>query len=227
VNVHRVTALALVITVLLAGCSGIGSISETPAPTETSQATITPSATAIETTTPTQTATSTPTSTPTPYVATPPPTPKSTPTEEWTQPPTPKSPEDKLEDRFIEIKFINKEKASNGNGYTDFDVQVTANTFFSNVDPTPSEDGEPYLAVFINGQIVARDEVRLRKEGTFTLDIKPGALALFNSGTLNVRVSLYDDDHKHHDRYDTWTGTIRYVAPDNSSNSNSNSTNSS
>jgi hypothetical protein len=202
-------------------------MSETPAPTETVQTTTaqtTSSTATTETTTPTQTTTSTPTSTPTPFVATPRPTATQSPTpEEWTQPPTPKNPEDKLENRFIEIKFINKEKAPNGNGYTDFDVQVTADTFFSNVDPTPSVDGEPYIAVFINGQIVARDEVRLRKEGTFVLDIRPGALALFDSGTLNVRVSLYDDDHKHHDRYDTWTGTIQYVASDNNSNSDSNS----
>jgi hypothetical protein len=140
------------------------------------------------------------------------------PTEPWTKPATPKNPEDKLEDRISNVKFVNKEKASNGNGYTDFDIQVSANTMFSNVDPTPSEDGEPYIVVYLNNQIVARDEVRLRKEGTFTITIKPGALEQFDSGTLNVRVSLYDDDHKHDDRYDTWTGTIEYTASGNTSN---------
>jgi hypothetical protein len=94
---------------------------------------------------------------------------------------------------------------------------VNANTLFQNVDPTPSEDGEPYFYVEINGESVARDEVNLRQDGSFTIEIHPGALEQFDSGTLDVRVSLLDVDHKHDDRYDTWTGTIEYVASNNNS----------
>lgn len=82
-----------------------------------------------------------------------------------------------------------------------------------NVDPPEDEDGEPYFIVEINGQIVARtDIVPFRKEGSFTIPLKAAALNQFDSGPLNVRVSLFDEDHKYADLYDTWTGTIEYNA---------------
>lgn len=78
-----------------------------------------------------------------------------------------------------------------------------------NVDPPKDEDGEPYFIVETNGQIVARaDIVPFRKEGSFTVPLKAAALDQFNSGTLDVRVSLFDEDHIYADFYDTWTGTI-------------------
>jgi uncharacterized protein YceK len=209
VNVNRITALALVIAILLAGCTSVGPLSDTQSPTEATQPATTPSTTTTDTT-----------PTPTPYVATPPPTATSVPTETWTKPETPKSPEEKGQDRISNVKFVNKVEASNGNSYTNFDLQVSANTLFQNIDPTPSEDGEPYIYVEINGKAIVREELNLRKDGSFTIKIPPGALEQFDSGTLEVSVTLYDDDHKHDDRYGTWTGTIEYTATDDNSNTN-------
>jgi hypothetical protein len=237
VNVNRVTALALVIVIALAGCSSLGPMAGAPTPTETTQSTTTPSTTTSDTATTqstatdakqdanedaqTPTATATPTPTPTattttstPFVATPRPEATPVPTETWTKPETPKSPEDKGQDRINNVKFTNKKEASSGSGYTDFDIQVSADTYFSNIDPTPSEDGEPYIYVEINGQPIAREEVNLRRDGTFLIEIHPGALKQFDSGTLEVSVTLYDDDHKYHDNYGSWTGTIQYTSSD-------------
>lgn len=225
-NINRLTAVALIAAVALAGCSGMGPMggSSTPSPTEATQTTTSQATTTTNTTTtqstPEQTATATPTSTP--YVATPPTEPTPVPTETWTKPPTPKSPEDKGEDRISSVKFINKKEAPSGSGYTDFDVQVSANTMMQDIDPTPSKDGEPYFYVEINGEPIAREEVSFRTSGVFTIKIHPGALKQFDSGTLEVSVTLYDDDHKYHDEYGTWTGTIEYSASNTSSDSNSN-----
>ncbi|MFC6962096.1 hypothetical protein [Halocatena marina] len=204
-NGNRVIALALVITVLLAGCSSIDSLTGSSTPTEAES-------TATETETATATETSTPTATSTQVVKTPAPTATARPTGTWTEPATPKAPEDKNDNRIKSAKIINKKKASDGNGYTDFDVQVNANTLFDNIDPTPSVDGEPYIVVEINGEIVARDEVNLRKDGSFTIDVRPGALEQFDSGTLKVSATLYDEDHKHDDIYGTWSGTVEYTS---------------
>jgi hypothetical protein len=213
VNVNRVTALALVVAIALAGCSSLGPMAGNPSPTETTQTTTEPAATTSETTT-TQTSTATPTATPTstPFVATPRPEATPVPTETWTKPKTPKSPEDKGQDRINNVEFVNKEESSSGSGYTDFDIQVSADTYFSNIDPTPSVDGEPYFYVEINGEPIAREEVNLRRDGSFTINIHPGALKQFDSGTLEVSVILYDDDHKYDDNYGSWTGTIQYTA---------------
>lgn len=117
------------------------------------------------------------------------------------------------EDRINDAEFINTVKAQDGNGYMDFDLRIGANTWMKNVDPPKDEDGEPYFIVEINGQIVARtDIVPFRKEGSFTVPLKAAALDQFNSGALEVRVSLFDEDHTYADLYDTWTGTIEYSA---------------
>jgi predicted small lipoprotein YifL len=215
VNVNRVTALALVIVIALAGCSSLGPMAGAPTPTETTQSTTTSDTTTAQSTdTETQTATPTATATSTPFVATPRPDATPVPTETWTKPDTPKSPEDKGQDRISNVKFVNKEESSSGSGYTDFDIQVSADTYFSNIDPTPSEDGEPYIYVEINGEPIAREEVNLRQDGTFLIEIHPGALKQFDSGTLEVSVTLYDDDHKYDDNYGSWTGTIQYTSSD-------------
>lgn len=201
-NTQRLIAFALVIVVLISGCSSIGSLTgsdtESPSPTAT-------------TTEPTETATtpsSTPTPTPVVKTAPGPSTPAQP--ETWTKPETPRDPENKLGDRISGAEFINKEEASNGNGYTNFDVQVNADTSMEDVDPTPDVAGEPYFTVEINDQLVTRKDAYFREDGTFTLDVHPGALDQFDAGTLSVRVTLYDEDHEFDDRYDKWTGTIEY-----------------
>lgn len=207
-NANRVIALALVSLVLLSGCSSIDTLTGSSTPTEAGP-TGTPTTSDTAASTDTQTSTSTETSTP--IVQTPPPTATAVPTETWTKPATPKAPESKNDDRIKSGTFVNKE-SSNGSGYTNFDVQVNANTRMENVDPTPSVDGEPYFVVEINDKIVTRTDANFRSDGTFTLTVRPGALEQFDSGTLNVKVTLYDEDHKHDDIYGEWTGTIEYTA---------------
>lgn len=221
-NGNRVLALVLVIAVLLAGCSSIDTLTGSSTPTDAGPSTSASPGTDTATKTKTQTQTQTPTATSTPVVKTPPPTATARPTGTWTEPATPKNPEKKGKNLLKKVKLVDKEKVSNGNGYTDFDVQVNANTLMEDIDPTPSEDGEPYIVVEINDKIVARDDVRLRKDGSFTIDVRPGALEQFDSGTLDVTVTLYDEDHKHHDIYGTWTGTIKYTSTNSNSNSNAN-----
>lgn len=138
--------------------------------------------------------------------------PASTPTESWTPPETPHQPtEDKREDRITDVDFINTEAATNTNGYTDFDLQVGANTWMMNVDPPKDEDGEPYFLVEINGTLVTRtDIVPFRKEGSFTIPIKRAALQRFDAGTLEVRILLFDEDSHSDDLYGIWSGTIEY-----------------
>ena len=201
VNSYRLSALALVLVVVLAGCSGIGGSAETSPTTDGTPA-------------PTSTPTETPTPTPTPTeTLTPTPTPTPTPTATWSEPETPLQPtEDKREPgRIKQVKFVNAVGAQNGSGYTQFDVEVTANTSFPNVDP--QSDGEPYFIVEINDKLVERTEiVPFHESGTFTIRIRQAALDQFESGTLEVRVTLLEQDSHYADMYDTWTGTIEYSA---------------
>lgn len=109
------------------------------------------------------------------------------------------------------MEVINTESATSKNSYTDFDLRVGANTWMKNVDPPKDEDGEPYFIVKINGTLVARtDIVSFRKTGSFTIPIKRAALDQFDAGTLELRVSLFDEDSHYADLYDTWTGTMEY-----------------
>lgn len=201
-NKHHLTALALGILVLVSGCSTIGSWTDADpvedAPTETPATTTTHSPSPSPTTTYTQ------------VVKTAPEPETEAPPEEWTKPATPRDPENKLQDRIKNVKFINKKSASNG-GYTDFDIEVRANTELEDVDPTPDVDGEPYFVVEINDKIISREDAYMRKDDTFEVFVHPDALKQFDAGTLSVRVTMYDEDHKHDDRYDEWTGTIEYA----------------
>lgn len=199
VNSHHHTALVLALGILLliSGCSSIDSLtgggSGDATPTETPATT-----------------THSPSPTYTQIVKTAPGPETEAPPETWTKPVTPRDPEDKRQNRITNAKFINKKSASNG-GYTDFDIEVRANTSLEDVDPTPDIDGEPYFVVEINGKLIAREDAYMRQDDTFTLNIHPDGLKQFDPGTLSVRVTLYDEDHKHDDRYDVWTGTIEYA----------------
>lgn len=202
-------SIALGIIGGLAGCVGGGgqrNNGQTSTTTTTSSRTTTTESPASPSPSPTtsRTTTSNPTTT----------TSLSTPTEPWTPPTPPRQPtQDKDEDRITDGEFINTVEAPDGSGYTDFDLRVGANTWMKNVDPPKNEDGEAYFIVEINGQIVARtDIVPFRKEGSFTIPIPAAALQQFDSGTLDIRVSLFDEDHSRADRYGTWTTTIEYTA---------------
>lgn len=185
-NGHFVTAVVLV--VLLAGCSGFG-------PTEGS-----PTGTATPTTTATPTSTPTPTATPYP---------------EWNSPQPPNRPtEDKIEEgRISTVTFANEESAADGDGYANFDLEVVADTRMENIDPPEHGDveGEPYLLVEINGTLFARTEILpMDANGTFPVQIRKRGLDQFEPGALEVTVRLVDRDSEYDDVYGVWTGTITY-----------------
>ena len=194
--------VALVLVVVLAGCAGgNGGGGETPT-TTTAPTTQTPTGTPTPTPTPTATAEPTRTATPT-YVA----------------PITPNRPTQTADESGNRIKsgsFINTVPAESGSGYTDFDVQIRANTTMHNVDPAAHGDveGEPYALVIVNGELVERSPYfEMKDDGTFNVSVHPDGLrhADIKPGTLDVRVLLMDQDGAHDDVYGTWSGTIQYA----------------
>ncbi len=127
------------------------------------------------------------------------------------RPTPPNSPESKPQSRIHSVRFSNQEQSPNGSGYADFDLFVRANTTMRNVDPEPDVDGEPYFYVTVEGAGVSRASVPYRDNGTFGLEVPASALSQYSAGPLSVSVGLYDVDHAHDDRYDSWNGTIEYT----------------
>ncbi|WP_266077302.1 hypothetical protein [Haladaptatus caseinilyticus] len=202
-NRHRLTVIVLVLAVVLAGCSGIGGSDD---PTSTTTTTDAPSSTATQTSTaPTSSSTSAGTTTTTTATTT---------VAEWEPPKGPNTPiDDKIGDnnRIKSVTVVNKVQAKNGNGVSNFDVEIVANTSLPGVDPEPLVDGDPYFLVRINGERVARGGVRFQHdEGTYTVEIDKGAFQQFDSGMLEVEVLMLDKDKKTDDLYGRWTGTVQY-----------------
>ena len=193
--------VAVILAVVLAGCAGgIGSEATSETTTTTTQST--------PTATPEPTATATPTPKPTP-----------TATQTYVAPITPNRPTETADEAGNRIKsgsFINKVPAESGNGYTDFDVQIRANTSMHNVDPAAHGDveGEPYALVIVNGELVERSPYfEMKDDGTFNVSVHPDGLrhADIEPGTLDVKVLLMDQDSAQDDVYGTWSGTIEYA----------------
>lgn len=204
VNLHRTTTIALVFAVLLAGCSGIGGQTESPTSTQTTDPTSS-STTPPTSSTTAQTSATTSTNTQTSTKDT------GTTTEIWVQPKPPKTPfQVKNEDRIKSVKFVDKAEAKSGNGYSNFNLEVRANTLMTGVDP--DSDGEPYFVVKINGKIVTRKSVQWdqKEDGTYKLKVLKGALKRFDSGPLKVKVLLLEEDKKRADMYSDWQDTIEY-----------------
>ena len=198
--------VAVILAIVLAGCAGGISGGETTTTTTTTTATTqsTPTGTPTTTATPTATTTAEPTRTATPtYVA----------------PITPNRPTqtaDEAGNRIVSGSFINRVPAESGSGYTDFDVQIRANTTMHNVDPAAHGDveGEPYALVIVNGELVERSPYfEMKDDGTFNVSVHPDGLrhADIEPGTLDVKVLLMDQDGAHDDVYGTWSGTIEYA----------------
>lgn len=203
-NRHQLSALVLVVAVLFAGCSGIGGSDTTTTETTSTSTSSTSTTTATTSTTGTTTTTTAETTGTTTGTTT---------TQSWSPPKAPNTPiDDKREPgRIKSVTFTNKVEAKSGNGYSDFDVEVVANTSMSGVDPEPLVDGDPYFLVRINGERVARAGVRFQHdEGTHRIEIDKAALRQFDSGTLNVEVLLLDKDKQTDDMYGKWTGTIQH-----------------
>jgi hypothetical protein len=201
-NRYRSTVLVLALAIMLAGCNGIGGSDATTTMETTTSAS--PSTSSTSTTATTTSATTTTTATTTAGTTT---------AQSWSPPKAPNAPIDNKREpgRIKKVTFTNKVEVKSGNGYSDFDVEVVANTSMPGVDPEPLVDGDPYFLVRINGERVARAGVRFQHdEGTHGIEMEKAALRQFNSGTLNVEVLLLDRDKQTDDMYGKWTGTIQY-----------------
>ncbi|RZH68463.1 hypothetical protein [Natrinema altunense] len=138
----------------------------------------------------------------------------------WQPPEEPNRPlEDKREDRIRSVTFVDKEPAANGDGYSNFTLEIVANTSMESVDPPEHGDviGEPYFFVKINEdeqKLVERtDQVRMDENGTYHIDVRPAGLEEFGAGPLTVEVFLMDEDKDWDDIYDAVGREIQY-APD-------------
>lgn len=186
-SLRRPVGAALALAVLLSGCSAVdlsGLGAGSPEPTGS---------------TPTATATST--ATPSPTQSWLPPVPPNRPTQVKDEP-----------DRISKVEFVNTVEASDGSGYADFDLVVHADTRMPDVDPPEhgTVEGEPYFLVAIDGELVARTRLVIMQEGTFQVEIHPGALEQYEPGELDVAVYLMDEDSERDDRYGVWTGSVEY-----------------
>ncbi|MFD1563256.1 hypothetical protein ACFR99_06820 [Haloarchaeobius amylolyticus] len=137
----------------------------------------------------------------------------------WYPPEEPNRPlEDKREDRIESVEFVDKEPAESGDGYSNFNLEVVANTSMENVDPPEHGDveGEPYFFVKINEgegnrKIIERtDEVKMDENGTFHIDVRPAGIEEFGAGSLTVEVFLMDEDKDWDDIYGAVSTDIQY-----------------
>ena len=227
--------------VLFAGCAGLSgsaadtatdddaadgastSTETTPTGTDTGSTTATSTGTATEAATPTATATPTPTQTATATAT-------ATPT--WSPPEETNKPlENKLDDGVTNrVKDVSVSDGSeSGDGYSSVQVSVTANTSMYGVDPVEhgTPEGEPFFVVYIDGQIVAKDDSRFsavngtavqRKDvsfaenRTFTLDVPQAAFEAADTepGETRITVVLFDEDKTWDDIYGAGHTTVTY-----------------
>jgi len=136
---------------------------------------------------------------------------------EWHPPEEPNRPmEDKRDNRIESMTFVDKEPAANGDGYSNFNLEVVANTSMENVDPPEHGDveGEPYFFVKINEDkqklIERTSEVRMEENGTFHIDVRPAGIEEFGDGPLTVEVYLLDEDKDWDDIYASVGKNLEY-----------------
>ena len=226
--------IAVVLVALLAGCAGFGSSGDTTTPGTTMESTTQTTATPTATTTATPTATTSTTTeqtTTTTTTATTTTTTAAPTTEAWSEPQEPNKPlQDNRDDsdgsRIKSMTFVDKTEA-NGGGYSDFDIRLTANTTMESIDPKKHGDvvGEPYFLVYVNasfdsddrfmyveGDLIARDDVGQDERGEYTLEIDPRALEEMGveKGEVEVTVMLMDQDKEWDDIYGIKQATIEY-----------------
>ncbi|WP_254762156.1 hypothetical protein [Natrinema marinum] len=137
----------------------------------------------------------------------------------WYPPEEPNRPlEHKHQDRIESVRFVDKTPVNGTGGYSNFNLEVVANTSMERVDPASHGDvvGEPYFFVKINEgpgnrKIIERTgEVRMTDNGTFQIDVRPAGIEEFGSGPLTVEVFLMDEDKDWDDIYDAVGKEIRY-----------------
>ncbi|WP_408956948.1 hypothetical protein [Natrinema sp. 74] len=137
--------------------------------------------------------------------------------ESWSPPTEPNRPlENKREDRIESVQFVDKTPENSTDGYSNFNLEVVANTTMEDVDPASHGDvvGEPYFFVKINEdkqKIVERTgEMRMEDNGTFHIDVRPAGIEEFGSGPLTVEVFLMDEDKDWDDIYDAVGKEIQF-----------------
>ncbi|MFC4988670.1 hypothetical protein [Saliphagus infecundisoli] len=141
---------------------------------------------------------------------------------EWSPPEEPNRPLERKDDdadRIESIEFVDTVAAADGEGYSNFNVEVVANTSMERVDPPEHGDvvGEPYFFVKINEgadnqKIVERTgEVEMTENGTFHIPVRPDGLTEFGEREdLTVEVFLVDEDKDWDDVYDAGSETIHF-----------------
>lgn len=151
----------------------------------------------------------------------------------WSPPEEPNRPlEDKREDRIDSVELVDTEPAESGDGYSNFNLEVTANTSMENVDPPEHGDviGEPYFFVKINEDeqklIERTGEVRMDENGTYHIDVRPAGIEAFGEGSLTVEVFLMDEDKDWDDIYDSVGQEIQYNPETGADDSNTTATDS-
>jgi len=218
---HTLATVALVVVVVLTGCSGPGqSVGDSSTGTDPPPvASGTPPATPTDAPTDAETATTTGAASPT-STATPTPSPTATP-EPWTKPQTPNQPVDDKTDaragsRIKNVTLVNTVSAENGSGYSNFDILVHANTSMENIDPPEygTVEGEPYFLVYVDDQLLERSERVIQAENEeFTLDVRATGLDRFEAGEHRLTVKLMDVDSQYDDVYGVENKTVR-LAPE-------------
>jgi len=137
----------------------------------------------------------------------------------WSPPEEPNRPlEHKEQGRIESVRFVDKTPVNGTDGYSNFNLEVVANTSMERVDPPEHGDveGEPYFFVKINEgpgnrKIIERTgEVRMADNGTFHIDVRPAGIEEFGSGPLTVEVFLMDEDKDWDDIYDAVGREIQY-----------------
>nr|WP_049904429.1 hypothetical protein [Natrialba asiatica] len=138
---------------------------------------------------------------------------------DWSPPQEPNRPlEDKSEDRIESVEFVDTEPAANGEGYSNFNLEVVANTSMENVDPPEHGDviGEPYFFVKINEgpgerKLIERTgQVQMTDNGTYHIDVRPAGIEEFADRDLSLEVFLMDEDKDWDDIYDAVGTSIQF-----------------
>ncbi|WP_435156045.1 DUF7537 family lipoprotein [Haladaptatus sp. DFWS20] len=227
---QRFMTVAVVFVVLLAGCSGFG---PSEGSTSTADTTTQTAADATEQTTTTTTAQATTTTETDSDSST---TDSSTTTASsgsWSKPTSPNTPlqnkmeeEDREQGRIKSVEFVDKTEASGG-GYSDFNLQVTADTRMGNIDPADhgSVTGEPFFLVYVDGSLdngsrftrtdgtlIERKQVSQKENGEYTIEVRPDSLKQSETqdGEVTIMILLMDEDKDWDDIYGVKKVTIDY-----------------
>lgn len=227
--------------VLFAGCAGMpgsGAQTATDDPADGASTSTETTPTGTDAGSPTAASTGTATDAASTGTATDAATPTATPTETATPEPTWSPPEEtnkplenKLDDGVTNrVKDVSiSDGSESGDGYSAVQVSVTANTSMYGIDPVEhgTPEGEPFFVVYIDGQIVAKDDSRFsavngtavqRKDvsfasnRTFALDVPQAAFEAADTepGETRITVVLFDEDKTWDDIYGVGHTTVTY-----------------